>query len=712
MTAGRQWLHGLWLWAGAFAIQIPFLRRGVSHLDEGLVLAIADGLSQGETLYGERLTPFAPLVFEVLARLFDVFGTSLLVGRVFQAGIFATTIVLVYAILRQAVPVRWALLGAAAALCLKPLGFPFWTVVNYSQLAMLFCLGAVLATTRYLALRSSSWMLAAGLLCGLTVITKQNLGASAVVVVAFLVAFDGLGWSARDWGRLARSGAAFGLGVGVPILFTVGYYASAGTLGGLVERAVLGVLELPGPYRNVPLPSLLPFGTESIGRAAFTYFPAPILSLSWQGGLNLYSAPIVFVLEHAVKLVYYVPLALLVVSLVSIARSPRDASTRGELAVRGALLAFGAMAYTSMWYAPDWTHLLNVYPLLLLPMFEGIHRGWKRSALYRGLASGLGFVWVGFAVWVAIAVFAVYRVPVDSARGRVLLSALEQEEAARLLAYLASRPRDERILIFPRQPIFYFLGDRRIPVSFEQIMPGVLLPGDDEVLARQMSGVDRFVYNPKKLPNAPASIVDYAPALAATLVRDFEVARVVSPSAIVLGRRGSARRPEMAVRDLWERFGELEVEPSRPLKRPPPYGWPQSVERNAWMMYRVIATTLERDSGPACFRVSHQVGARESIRFLPLLHMDLWGAGEGTGPQSAATFEVEVRSARTPSARLFSRVLEPGAPLGPAVVDLTSLAGRDVEFGFCVEVQGSAGDPPLATGWGELRIARDPMHIE
>ncbi len=140
------------------ALQVPFLRRGISFYDEGSILAIADALHRGELLYRDRATPTAPLTYELMGVLFDLFGPHLLVGRILQAVVFVLCVLAVYAILRHFMGVRAACLGALALLPLKTLAFPFWTVVNYSQVAMLFWLATTAALLQYLRL----WPLALG----------------------------------------------------------------------------------------------------------------------------------------------------------------------------------------------------------------------------------------------------------------------------------------------------------------------------------------------------------------------------------------------------------------------------------------------------------------------------------------------------------------------------------------------------------------------
>ena len=166
----------------AILVQIPFLERGISFYDEGSILAIADGLRSGETLYHDRVTTIAPLTFELMGALFGLFGPSFLVGRLLLALVFALCAVLVHQILREFVSARWALCGALSFLVLKWVAFPYWTEVNYAQLAMLFVLASVWMLLRFLPAHSLAWLAAAGFCVGLTLVTKQNIGSRCSAV--------------------------------------------------------------------------------------------------------------------------------------------------------------------------------------------------------------------------------------------------------------------------------------------------------------------------------------------------------------------------------------------------------------------------------------------------------------------------------------------------------------------------------------------------
>ena len=164
------------LGVASLLLQLPFLDRGLSPIDEGSMLAIAEALAGGDVLYRDRATFISPLMYEWMGLLLRTFGSHLLVGRLFQLLVFSGVVTLVYAILRYFVTPRWAVLSASALCVLKPLALPLWTIPNYNQLGMFFALAATAATLRHLHRPGWAGLVCAGVAIGLTVVTKVSLG--------------------------------------------------------------------------------------------------------------------------------------------------------------------------------------------------------------------------------------------------------------------------------------------------------------------------------------------------------------------------------------------------------------------------------------------------------------------------------------------------------------------------------------------------------
>lgn len=685
-----------WRWAGAAALlQLPFLELGVSFYDEGSILAVADGLRQGEVLYRDRVTTLAPLTYELLGWLFRGFGPHLLIARALQAVIFVLCTLLVHRILRDFVSDRWAGAGALTFLALKPLAFPFWTELNYAQLAMLLTLTAVVCVHRFLSGRRLLWLGAAGLATGLTMITKQNLGAFLGLSIALALVLDSFLQRERAVSFLRRGVVTLGAAL-LPILATGLYYAAQGAAMDLLDQAVFRAPSMQQAYR-VPLPSLRPWalGTHDLGKLVFTYFPAPVIQLAWTGGLDLYSKPTTALIEHAVKAIYYVPLLALLIAAPWLVRRLRAQRLRADRIRWTLLLGLVATSYGGL-YRADWTHLMNIYPPLLILTLVVLERGARRLARLRTLAQLLLALWIGAAVLVAATTFAIYRVPIETERGRLLAPPAEAEFARHVLGFLETQPRSARILILRSDPLFYFLAARRVPTRVDLVRPGLVTPAEDVFMAQTLDTIDTVMFNPSVILTLPQSLSEYAPKTAARLAREFRSLEPLHDSALLLRRppRGAPR--EEVVLDVWERLGTPEAAGA---EEPP--------ERTSWLIYRVLATRIRALHPPSCFRIPHRITSGESVSAVLLSPRDF-------GP----------RSDELDSSVVFRvRVLEPGSEprtLSELHVSRRSLprwshvplgegTGEGSELEFCMQLIGKDAwsEGEIRVGWGELQIVRE-----
>lgn len=690
-------------------LQVPFLDRAISFYDEGSILAIADGLRHGAVMYRDHVTPTAPLTYEVTRVLFDLFGPSLVVARIAQAVVFSLCVVLVYAVLRQFMPLRGALLGALACLPVKTLGFPLWTIVNYSQLAMLFCLAGVLATLLFQRQRGWWWLVAAGSAAGLTVVTKQNLGGLLGITLGAAVAIDAAcepGGLGRRLGQVVRYETVLLAASLAPVVATMSYYAWAGALDDLIDRAVIGLSYLTGPY-GLPFPIL--FGSMAPSAVMFSYFPSAVAQMAWQGRFDVYASPDLYLaLANGVRVLYLAPLVAAGLAAVALARGAMSGVARMPWHGLLLLLLFAATTYASMLYRPDWTHLMNVFvPQLLLGWV--VLWWWTDERRAAWLLPAVCSVWLAAGAVGAYAVFAGYNTPVDTPRGRLFGRPDEAENTRGVLAYLAAQPVDARILALRADPLYYYLSDRRMPGRFDLLMPGIVGPGDDDVIARGLREVEQVIYNPKFMLTVQAPLTEYAPETARTLANEFRVAGVLNPTAVVL-ERGAAPPPAVTVVDLWQRFGDLRQfvngGPPNPNSMPPRY------EPVSWMMYRVLGTAIHERDQQACFDVAHGVGPDEAIAVTPMLHPITWAQVPGDPDYSrdlvGARFTIAVQTPDSGWQTVHSGEQPPGPPGERLRISLARFAGRSVDIRFCAEsLTPRPGKAYALPGWAEPRIVRE-----
>jgi 4-amino-4-deoxy-L-arabinose transferase-like glycosyltransferase len=687
------WLLGV----GTLIFQLPFLNRGVSVLDEGSILAIADGLRHGEVLYRDRVTPVAPLTYELMRGLMSLFGPTLLVGRLLLALVFTLCTLLIYAILRKVTNARWALSGALAFLVVKPLAFPFWTIVNYSQIAMLFWLLTALAFLLFLPSNRLLWLVVAGVGVGLTSTTKQNLGVLLGIIVGACIFLDA--WRNRELGAVPVRCAALAGGVFVPLLVMVVDLLATGTLDDFLNRAVFGLADLAGPYL-IPLPWAFAFLNSKA--ALFAYLPSPLLWLGWEGYVSFGSPRVWPLVVLAIELVYFLPLSLTTLGLWEVWRSRR----RTEDAEWSRLLfvcAFGAAAYFSMLYRADWTHLMNIQPPLLIVCVTVLHRICRRVNWGKPLARGLSILWLTGGLLAAVAVFIVYVNHVVTPRGPLLVPSWEADSLTAVLRHVERQPRQERILFLCMEPLYYFLTDRRVPNQFDLVAPGYFRQHDDERIAESLSSVDQVIFNPQPFPTLPMALGDYAPRTAMTLAETFQAAELLSPTACLLRPAGGSSDTKATKVDLWDELGS----PDQSFQGRWPPDWQTDFERVRWMVYRVVAQKHARPKREYCFEHSLSVGTDDSLQAIPIFHPETWASAFNPGVQ-AAEFRIQAIEDGGRTVELYAGRAVPAIPRQPLRVPLDRFRGRRIRVRFCTELDASddlRSDHPLV-GWAEPRVVQ------
>jgi hypothetical protein len=163
---------GAVLAVGAAALSAFTILRGYGPHDEGLMLAWARRIANGQWLYRDFWANYAPGQPLVLAALVKLFGPSLLWWRVVRIAVDATVAVLAFAYVRRRAGAGWAL-GAWVAVA-GAMAWPSGPGPNPPALAL--ALGALLAARRA--------PVGAGVLAGLAIVMRPEIGIAAVLGAA------------------------------------------------------------------------------------------------------------------------------------------------------------------------------------------------------------------------------------------------------------------------------------------------------------------------------------------------------------------------------------------------------------------------------------------------------------------------------------------------------------------------------------------------
>jgi 4-amino-4-deoxy-L-arabinose transferase-like glycosyltransferase len=700
MASKRDGRTGVWVLAFVSLIfQVPFLNRYLSCYDEGSILAIAESLRHGEVLYRDRVTTLAPLTYELMALLFRLFGFSLWTGRLVQAGVFTLCTLLTYAILRPLVGARWALLAGFAFLAIKPMGFPLWTIVNYSQIAMLFCLASILVFQRFIETHRLSYLVAAGLGVGTAIITKQNIGFLLGASLVLVLVLDAWHDCSRPLHALLARGLGLSLGVLPPVAAVAAFYASNGALDPLVRRTLTGVVSFVRPYAT-PLPWMS--GSEDASAAIFAYTPTSLLHMYWQGQVDLRSPVVASMIAWPVYALYLIPLFALALGILLILRRSAPRIVRQEWTSLVLIVTFSTATYASILYRADWAHLFNVAPAWLLLCFSVFKLGIpvSRWTVRAGVAAYV--TWLAMGLILTIAALLAYATPLQTARGRLLVSNYEATEARRLLDYLNRQPQDDRILIMRHCPLYYFLTGRRIPGAFDLVMPGLVNGGGDARLADTIATVGQVVYDPSELPTVPSPLAEYAPQTASALAGRFHVVEILSPSAYVFKAMApgeGVRRPAV---DFWER---LHAQRAAVLAKASSSGQSPDFEATGWLMYRVVVSKVREPSVRSCFSQSVVIGPGALISTTPMFYPEEWAPRWGRQVEGGK-FEIEVRGEGRRPVIAYSRTIAPPGPVQGVEIRLDAFVGEAVRISLCTTLL--AQQTPKAAhgfiGWAEPRM--------
>jgi hypothetical protein len=168
----RELAAGALLALGAAALSAFRILRGYGPHDEGLMLAWARRIGDGQWPYRDFWANYTPGQPVLLAALVKLFGPSLLWWRIVRVAVDATVSVLAFAYVRRRAGTGWALgawVGVAGAMA-----WPSGPGPNAPALAL--ALGALLAARRA--------PLGAGALAGLAIAFRPEIGVAAAVGAA------------------------------------------------------------------------------------------------------------------------------------------------------------------------------------------------------------------------------------------------------------------------------------------------------------------------------------------------------------------------------------------------------------------------------------------------------------------------------------------------------------------------------------------------
>lgn len=237
--------RAMWLGAPLIVFLLTAIVYGTIYFREeslatgiGANLVPAERVLKGEVPYRDFYKIQTPGILLLNAGLFKLFGTSLLTAFRGVLVFKVLAIVMVFLVARQVMSQYLAAVPTLLSAAWLPPGGPFRPAPI--QYEMLFILGAIFFTLRWIDSRKAFDAFSAGLVVGIVAVFKQNVGVYLAIAfaVSLVVNTQGLpqsiseakGLYVASWRREFKSHIAAGLGVALPLLGLLVYLVANNAL--------------------------------------------------------------------------------------------------------------------------------------------------------------------------------------------------------------------------------------------------------------------------------------------------------------------------------------------------------------------------------------------------------------------------------------------------------------------------------------------------
>ena len=460
-----------WIALGVFTISLLYLclfRRYTSiDPDEGIILQGAQRIVHRQVLYRDFFSFFTPGSYYLLALLFKVFGSSMLVARTALAAYGAFFSVFTYLLARR-VCSRWVALAAAYLVTWTCLPWRFMILHNWDSTlwacATVYCAVWLLQAPRW------GWALATGSFASLTVLFEQSKGAGLVLglglglLLLVLFARSTLRLSRRDWVTL-------GIGLAWPFALTIAYFAAHHALPAMLA-------DWFWPLHNYSIVNSVPYGYQDWSDEARMRLYG---SGSWLvRGIALFTVSPCFLLP----VLPIIAIMLLIYWLLEVKRE-RLAVDRAAYYILVCSSIVGLL-FSVLISRADIIHFVHLTPLLYLVLAWVMDSTDVRGQLIRSIRPlvSLGilitFTTLGMAFLVRIRSA---KTVIETRRGVVLAKSSDD-----ILAYVQTQvPAGSRILVYPYLPLYYYLTATFNPTSFDYLQPGMHTHQQEQEVIHQVS---------------------------------------------------------------------------------------------------------------------------------------------------------------------------------------------------------------------------------
>jgi hypothetical protein len=452
----RSWSE--WLIAGSIfgvsALHFSVFCRFTQFIgDEGIVLQGAERILQGQVLYRDFFSFLTPGSYYWHALFFKILGSSILVARGVLLVEGAALSTITYLLARR-VCNRWSAL--AGSLCVTLVALPYWFIVLHNWDSTFWALLAAYAAVLFLQTSEPLWVFATGCFSALTCLFEQSKGAGVVAGLAIAAGILTITGHARAHRYNQKFWAAAILGFGLPFVATFGYFYSQHSLVATLQ-AWLWPLDHYSALNRTPYGYVA--STDALADIYADAWPLRVLTILITGPW------------------FFIPLLPLIAIAVVIHCISTSSRTRLETPVRSyyvlvSTVVLGLVVSLIGTGRPDFVHLLYLTPIMFVLAAWVIDGHLFPSFFVRIIAPVLT---LAFLVSCGTFGAVLFLKPLNAG---AKLSAIKGELKAvrrdELIAYIQRHVSPgESILIYPDQPLYYYLTSTFAPTRFEHLIPGL-----------------------------------------------------------------------------------------------------------------------------------------------------------------------------------------------------------------------------------------------
>jgi hypothetical protein len=457
---------------------------GLGGSDEGALLATAGRLLRGDVFYQSiDAYPF-PGSHYLLALTMAVFGEHLSVARFLAALVYGGIVVTLYAIALKLLDRKRAALFGLSLLGFKFLAWPAYTSYFYWDVSFLAACVAVLLLLGASNRESKNRMIGIGAATGIAFISKQSIGIYLGLTIVGLVILD------RVLDRSDRSESAssirtlshFSLGLLLTAAPLILYFAFKGLLPKMIYSGLIR------PFTDYASTSGISFSTplrwwelgDLQGAKLFFYYPGSYWTVMRRellpGGEAAYSA-YWLAGEVFVRSIYTsLPLAFAGAAMICVRARKRLALSKERQFASFTLLC-GAITL-SAFPRTDFTHMMGVYPMVLLLIFAGVGRmtgmdhDSPRARALRGCEAAVVVVLALLFCGLGLARHSGMTTRIELPKANLYVFPEDAYHASIVRFVTDEVPEDAPFFIYGHEAFYYFLSGRYSSWQFSQLYPG------------------------------------------------------------------------------------------------------------------------------------------------------------------------------------------------------------------------------------------------